>query len=1264
MSNWKLLLEEIKKNQQQTENKKPLINALDCLSDQIKSGEEIPNEFLESVIETLIKSLTFSNWNMNQTIFSIFCHVIIQAGKDRIVNFVSKFEKKEENSIENISKKNDILSVIFETILSDKRELRDISAQTLGSLSSVLNDQAFILVHDFLQTYSKSSNWQILEGIAMAIGYMVSRCKTISLQNFQEIFEILSSLTQFQAAANYSSYVRLAALKAFNKIIRSESIYKLQSTNQFSEFAGKIKEIFLTEINDDEINTRKQAAFLSSGLVLLQMSTLESDELKTKFVTETINELLGLANKITRWECLHGVCLSLTNLFSNQQCFLSITYDPNILKIVIETLEKFIQNQHSNEKRKNINMDTMGNSNNSALVALVNIFLGIFHLETEKNDLSKLMENLSLKESASSQFLSKHIIPQIDYLLETPFCKLIDGAESAVEILIKNAPIYMHPHISGVLVKIFKNMFHSSLPVRDAAIRAWRLGVANLKGIELIITKNSNVFDSHHLDFLLENSTEIIEKLRIDSRNNSYEVREAVYRGVAHLLSYLSNNKLFHDPNVVIKLVDILVYGSLDKTGKLSEFSRLAAIYALASFLDSSVYFDIFSSVQIFVDFVSQKIVPVIFQLLSSEEEEEIIGFSLDVVSAFSSKWSSIIQSTNTLFTPILILTNSPNENIRFHAFSSRSALVGNFSQALKQTPNFIESLINGFSGRFSLDPIDNPFEENRIAVARTISEIIVSKDFQEILFQTSSLLSKFINIIVQAYLNPENSQSKEMKMILIGIIYVVLFCLDEKSIDIIDPQIEELIDFVCSQDFWLSDSNENNENDPYANFDDDDNDNDNDNDDNDNDNDNNSTPFEQEILVVLEILLHLSNKFNNKKYSQKLSEFYTLFSKQFQKESNDNFLHQILTSKLKPNFQNINIISFIEGFITKNPSEIQPNIFQDLISIFSALQNSICDQNSSLKLTQFLLNIMEIKIQEKQFHESIIISFEIINRLLDKQIAKQIIPQIMNLFSKIKNLSESNENDDFSDEEIQDEFWIEKFGNFSFWIYCKSPFDHFSQKILLKTWELIDDTLQKKLVGFLLRKLELNQYLEKEIIDDNFQIETILEQKNFVELFQVFSLNFKNFNKDFISKLFSAIFEKKIKLINQENLEEMNVENWFEILINISRSDLKIRIEKELEFLGSLTSQKYFIEFSEGKLVVLVCLLCAEILRYSSIENDKEIVIDLIYSTLKRVFDGEDMIKFALERMCLFDKKGKVYFGIRDEKEKGKYNEGFSDNQ
>lgn len=91
--------------------------------------------------------------------------------------------------------------------------------QAFGALASSFGDAVFslgqptILSRLVVATSNPATEWEALEGYMMAVGYLLSRCATVSAANVTQLLDLVFALSEHKLFPSYSNYVRLAALK-------------------------------------------------------------------------------------------------------------------------------------------------------------------------------------------------------------------------------------------------------------------------------------------------------------------------------------------------------------------------------------------------------------------------------------------------------------------------------------------------------------------------------------------------------------------------------------------------------------------------------------------------------------------------------------------------------------------------------------------------------------------------------------------------------------------------------------------------------------------------------------------------------------------------------------------------------------------------------------------------------------------------------------------------------------------------------------------
>lgn len=85
-------------------------------------------------------------------------------------------------------------------------------------LASTFGDAVFAfgeppLLTRLLNVANESTDWEALEGSMMAVGYLLSRCASVSSANVKQLLDLVFRLSEHKAFPSYSNYVRLQSLK-------------------------------------------------------------------------------------------------------------------------------------------------------------------------------------------------------------------------------------------------------------------------------------------------------------------------------------------------------------------------------------------------------------------------------------------------------------------------------------------------------------------------------------------------------------------------------------------------------------------------------------------------------------------------------------------------------------------------------------------------------------------------------------------------------------------------------------------------------------------------------------------------------------------------------------------------------------------------------------------------------------------------------------------------------------------------------------------
>eukprot|EP01135_Chromosphaera_perkinsii_P001915 Nk52_evm64s212 gene=Nk52_evmTU64s212 len=699
-------------------NYKPIIFALDEILDELKSGEKMTGDVWLQLFTTLKRLYVYSNWHLKQSVTFAFPSLFVQAGKEALLK-----ELKDG--------KNALQQTLMGLLCDEKREIRDASSQSLGALSRVLGNDIFQFVLPNILGAMDAGNaemyvetWQGKEGFMIAIGYIVRNCKDISFENFSACVDILVQHCKHTKYGSYSVYIRRQAAKALGRIVDSSfgTAFLVRKNNENSKegteetYMEILDRVSLSMLNDEQIDVRKAAAELAFCIGKVRMVKNPSS------LNSSIKKMMVTLGGCTSWEGRHGICLALSSYCRQEQMIGQL----NSFEELFDSLSEQIYQKHLTAEQLSSNVDTtehrMGvaaTSNACAAQGLVDLFIAFSKLKTAESGedadaLAGRMQNsmaifgqgdarkLSSSEKMVSVLFSKKVEPQLEYLLNSPEALLLDAGGTCLNKLLKNCPLYIDPYLGKLMCLVYKNMFHASLPIRDGAIKNWDFALRFLD----------------EQKFLYEIAEDLIRVLLVHAKMNDNDVRETVFKAFEDLFKKSQvHKKVMFSKSTVENLLPALIGGTKDdRGGHNSEYPRAAAIRALAEFIMCSK--DVLKEMNNAKSTFRDSLVPLACELLGVEGSESMLISSLLFATNLSACGCiTLITEPSTknehysyhpfekLLTPLLVLTHSGSESVKYEAAKAFSSVFGNFDMLMEDHPEcihlFIKDIKNG--GPFSL---------------------------------------------------------------------------------------------------------------------------------------------------------------------------------------------------------------------------------------------------------------------------------------------------------------------------------------------------------------------------------------------------------------------------------------------------------------------------------------------------------------------------------------------------------------------------------
>lgn len=118
-------------------------------------------------------------------------------------------------------------------------------------------------------------------------------------------------------------------------------------------------------------------------------------------------------------------------------------------------------------------------ANVAAALATTSLFVARATAATTGVDaLSAAMQSLAVDPTGASDprvLFESHVQPVIFHCLSSPLAALLDAGGSSVFLLQTKMPEFVLPFLKNLLVRLHKNSYHASLPIRDGALKCWKL---------------------------------------------------------------------------------------------------------------------------------------------------------------------------------------------------------------------------------------------------------------------------------------------------------------------------------------------------------------------------------------------------------------------------------------------------------------------------------------------------------------------------------------------------------------------------------------------------------------------------------------------------------------------------------------------------------------------------------------------------------------------------------------------------------------------
>ncbi|KAF0972782.1 hypothetical protein FDP41_009031 [Naegleria fowleri] len=805
---WPTLLNDLREKIEISKHDKPnrakkqlLIDALDRVFDEIKSGEyNHPSTTLQqhapslfSIFEDILSH--FDDWSFKQTISFALIHFYFTFSKDDLLKLLKSSEQQQG------SEHHQVLQHLLDNITDSKREVRDATAQSLGGLSKVIGVESFLsreFILDILQHPKKKQPdepYKAVEGLMNTLGYILKNCSMISRDDFEFIINILFENTSDQKFESYSSYVRRYAVRSLTKALESPVIHDMCAN--IPSLLSQFKKVIFERFHDQDIDVRRANGLLflnflnmliayedlskrclenqeetssSSGAVSITAST------STITISSILEELISLLNNCSspmKWQFKHGVCLA----------FESISKSVNVLKTLSSQLVSSINSclfkvltciPETSKHDK-----SASNPNAIAGKTLCNLFITIFVMNTTNMDCNNAEQILSPYCHLNS---NEGIIPSyfnfikdsVIFMLKSDDPLLLDAGNYSVIQLISNGSLLIqmiqHSFLNDLLSLVYKNTFHASYPIKSGAMLCLNRAAVQIFMKTIIptldtttTTATTTTLNTSLEDLITQLTVHVISVLIEESKSTNYEVRESVFKAFEDLFMKTKNTEPCTNMELNQKIFQVLLFGATDTMNgsNNSDYPRCAAIHALSSFLIYLKQHSFSSS--------CLKVIQLVEKLLTSPNQEMVIiiatlklarvidlYYNVDHTTTNTTIDSSI-PSLQSLYGVIMILSYHSDDEIKYSALPLRTSLIGHVN------PEKILTICSTLNENV-LNPSLVDEEEKREAASYVLRFLV---SFSELFIQgilssnnSNTILKKFVKMIGHGLLLEVNRES------------------------------------------------------------------------------------------------------------------------------------------------------------------------------------------------------------------------------------------------------------------------------------------------------------------------------------------------------------------------------------------------------------------------------------------------------------------------------------------------------------------------
>eukprot|EP00127_Corallochytrium_limacisporum_P003671 Clim_evm3s152 gene=Clim_evmTU3s152 len=735
-------------------NYKPVYGAICDIMDQFRanqaSGMLDRRDTVLKLYDTLMLCYRYDSWHLKQLSTFTVMHLIAQAPTRLVDENLERWTKH-----------------LLELLCDYKREIRDAASQALGQLARAIGTDIFdVVTKDFeahLGPGVQTTHFQPLEGHCVAMGYIIRYGTNIRPKDVAWAFDLLLPFanathpTLPALGEQYAAFVRRQSTKALDRILRSTSV-RTGVRENWETYKRSIEEVWMGRLRDGNIDVRRVASSLFEAVIRYRSGT-ESDDI----VREIVPLIRKFVDQDAGWEARHGAALAMQPIVRNT----SFISHPKEDADIYDMLHELINSRHGIPEDKDLG--PAGSANAAAGQALIDLYLT--HLILQKKNSTPGMEE---KTSDAFQNIIK---PDIMHLLSSETALLLDMGDQCV---LKVASHFIHDAkatpdtlaaVTDLGIQLYKNRFHPSMPVRDAANKAWNACMALLGTQEAIFIEN--------------HSKTLLTVLMQQVTAKSFDVRDSAFQAVEAACGYQFGTDTY-ERSFSLSLVASIERGCYDtRGGPNSEYPRAAAYRSLASFLTHLASPRNIASSDVVKDVAAAAIVPITKAIDDDEHDYDSLFKGVLLVVAAIMKVFSGAKCTSLMnklqvqaVFPVSRLAHV--ENLRRSSVVARISLVGDYEQTfLTNHAFFMEAVCD--PAQYNNDPKfrivpneeDEPDEDERnlnVAVLKLVSRGVV---------RAQSIDNKLVNeILKMCFLSlraPDNQDSPYVRSCALGMLASLL---------------------------------------------------------------------------------------------------------------------------------------------------------------------------------------------------------------------------------------------------------------------------------------------------------------------------------------------------------------------------------------------------------------------------------------------------------------------------------------------------------